>query len=193
MYYKFLFCFLISLTTANLPAQPNLPSSGRLTSFSVGLGIINELVPEGFSYRPLFLTYRDYLYTFPAKGKHTFYFYMEPQLAGALNAISEDQTKLDFEFGINLGVKFDYEFGLDRFFFLAIGVGPHYFSTETSLQARGFLFSDNIEGGVGRVLKNGKTRLDVKYRFRHLSNAGGLEPNKGVDNHFLMLEVSRVL
>jgi hypothetical protein len=74
--------------------------------------------------------------------------------------------------------------------YAAIGSGPHYITVETDRQARGFIFSDNFELGSAYNFERINTAFLLKFRFRHISNAGLKEPNGGIDNFFVIAGLS---
>ncbi|HUR30281.1 MAG TPA: acyloxyacyl hydrolase, partial [Saprospiraceae bacterium] len=71
---------------------------------------------------------------------------------------------------------------------------PHYINTVTERQAQGFIFSDNLTFGLRKQLPSRKNNyeLNIQYRFRHISNAGLSYPNKGINNGFLILGITKV-
>jgi hypothetical protein len=72
-----------------------------------------------------------------------------------------------------------------------MGTGPHFISLRTSRQARGFIFSDNLELGLIYPVSNLHLDFNVKARYRHISNAGLEDPNVGIDNLFLVLGITK--
>ena len=96
-----------------------------------------------------------------------------------------------FEFGLNAGVTYGWDFGPIHAFG-GISSGPHFVDVETDLQARGFIFSDNFLAGL-RSRIGSQWQLDTHVRFRHISNAGLQNPNKGIDNWLLVLGISRIV
>ena len=94
----------------------------------------------------------------------------------------------DYEFGFNAGLR--YHLGLTPFLELnaAIGSGPHFISVQTRRQADGFIFSDNMEIGFTYFMPV-RTTINVKARFRHISNAGLQAPNGGIDNLFVVIGI----
>lgn len=166
----------------NSYAQTDLPQQ---MSFNYGRSVIDEALPEGFAYKPITLLANAPLYYFGA-----FSLYAEAQFTRADNLLTQGT---EFEFGLNGGIR--YQVNLNKYFEVnaAIGSGPHYISLETRLQATGFIFSDNFELGFTVYLPAVKTSINVKSRFRHISNAGLKRPNWGIDNLFLIVGVGTIL
>ncbi len=161
--------------------------SGQISDFqiaevSVGYPIVQEQLPENYSYDPLFFTTRFPVFN---NKKRRITFYIEPQLA---ITTPPEAFKKAFEFGVNLGLQYPFWKSDKKRFAAAIGAGPHFLSLETELQHRGFLFSDNIELAYYQLL-NEQIGFHIKTRFRHLSNANLQKPNLGIDNFFLMVGV----
>ena len=151
----------------------------QFAEISIGYPILQEQLPENYKYNPLFLTTR---FPFFSKNKRNFFFYIEPQLALTFPPNSQKKA---FEFGTNLGIQYYFWTTTKSRWNIALGLGPHYISLETAMQHKGFLFSDNIELGYYRLLGT-KLGIQLKTRFRHLSNANLQKPNLGLDNLFIM-------
>jgi len=130
----------------------------------------------------LFLTARFPLFD---RNEKRLQYYIEPQFAISFPPKGIDSA---VEFGSNLGIQYRIWEGNKQHIQAAIGVGPHYTSLETSIQHKGFLFSDNIEIGYYQQIQN-NWGVQIKGRFRHLSNANLFQPNKGLDNLFVMVGV----
>lgn len=175
--FRLLFSFLLCLLSTFVNGQ------NQQKEIAIGYSIIHEKLPEGYNYTPLFVTARFPIHQFIAKRKSFFTAFVEPQFV--LNK-PQNPFPTTFEFGVNLGFQYRLLFTNKSSFVASIGVGPHYLSLETSIQAKGFIFSDNIEIGYYRQLSE-QIGISIKPRFRHISNAGFLSPNIGIDNLFLML------
>jgi Lipid A 3-O-deacylase (PagL) len=87
-----------------------------------------------------------------------------------------------YEAGINIGLLLRKKISNDRLsFYLLLSVGPHYASATPHRQSNGFLFSDNLDGGLNfRLYK--KLYFDIRPGFRHISNARIKLPNAGVND-----------
>jgi len=173
------FYFILVSLLLSLLSFPTLSAQ----EINLGIPIIQEKLPEGYSYNPLFLTARFPL--FDQKEKRLQY-YIEPQLA---ISFPPKGVSTAFEFGSNLGLQYRIWEGKKQHLQGAVGVGPHYTSLETSIQHKGFLFSDNIEVAYYQQVQP-NWGFQIKGRFRHLSNANLFKPNKGLDNLFLMVGIN---
>lgn len=157
--------------------------------FSIAIPVINERMPEG-RYQPFLLKgiigwQMGRTENIAEKNGHLI-FYLEPQInpafiSGKLN---------DLEFGCNFGFRYELELNDKNRLYWAIGTGPHFVSVETSMQANGYIFSDNFMMGWYRQIGD-NLYSNLHYRFRHISNAGLQKPNKGIDNHFIGFGLSR--
>jgi len=94
--------------------------------------------------------------------------------------ISEVST--GFEFGLNAGVLARKNIVDDWFsIYGLISFGPHFISGAPSRQSPGFIFSDNILVGSNlKVIEN--IYLDFRFGLRHISNAGLLPVNGGINS-----------
>ncbi len=173
-----LFCWSSSSIAQNLTKEKHL-------ELAFGYAIIKEKLPEGYSYSPLFLTARLPILQFSSKKKAAFQLFVEPQFALDYPA---QPFKKAIEFGLNPGLQYFFPFSSKSGVAASVGIGPHYLSLATELQAKGFIFSDNFEIGYYQQLGE-RLGFSIKSRFRHLSNAGLKEPNIGIDNFFLMLGI----
>jgi len=173
-----LFCF-IAILPLSLLAQSALK---QLSEINIGYPIVQEQLPEGYPYNPLFITYRFPIFT---KKNRSLSFYAEPQAAFTFPPKAIERA---MEFGTNLGIQYHFWVTDKQRLTAALGVGPHYTSLETTMQHKGFLFSDNIEVGYYQHIQD-NWGIQLKGRFRHLSNANLQQPNKGLDNFFVMFGV----
>ncbi len=148
-------------------------------TWSLGYGIINEMLPEGQPYEAI---------TFLGKSDVQIWgrlaLYAEYQFTQASSTPNIDS---DYEFGLNLGLQFRQPITDALGATVAVGSGPHFITVETGKQANGFIFSDNFEAGIQYHIASLNTTIVAKGRYRHISNAGLAEPNGGIDNFFLVL------
>lgn len=153
----------------------------------LGYSFSQEKLPEGNEYQPFLIMahYSTYLSKPERKGK--FGIFVEPQF----NPVRLGEGEGSVEFGLNAGVSYGWDIGKSHVFG-GISSGPHYVSVETDLQARGFIFSDNFIAGLRRKIGTG-FQLDAQFRFRHISNAGLMSPNAGIDNWLFVIGFSRIL
>lgn len=95
----------------------------------------------------------------------------------------------DIELGINIGIVLRANLFSDFLGLYAAGsIGPHYLSGAPKRQARGFIFSDNVFVGMNiKVIQN--FYFDLRVGLRHISNAGLLTPNAGINNFIFSLGI----
>ncbi len=190
-----LFCMLLTVCSASAQEsherflEDEKPVEGvRLVEygFAAGYSFIGEKMPEG-NYQPILLmgslVWNLFGDDIEAGVDNTgLQFYAEPQL----NPAFVQQRVSAIEFGVNFGLRLERALNASSSVYAAVGVGPHFINVETTMQARGFIFSDNFAVGLLHELLPG-SRLNVQYRFRHISNASLRKPNLGIDNHFLSI------
>jgi hypothetical protein len=101
---------------------------------------------------------------------------------------------MEFEAGVNVGLIYNLRLSKNLLLDAGISSGPHFISINTNLQARGFIFSDNLIFGFSKQFEGKKTDWEfmVQTRFRHISNAGLKEPNTGIDNFILYFGISKL-
>lgn len=162
--------------------------SSRTLSLSAGLPVINERLPEGSHYLPFQLLASTNLTDLLKNSKNNLFVYLEPQVVLAFTSLDK---KSSWEGGINAGLEYFHALSARTSFCAAIGTGPHYLGLRTAMQARGFIFSDNFTAGIRHKLSKSGTSLDLKCRFRHISNANLKKPNLGIDNWFLIAGITR--
>ena len=181
------FPLLLLAVCTSLFAQPSFApapfESPRFTGLEFGVSAIDELLPEGVPYTPFTM-----LGSFSVWQKGRGQIYGEGQLTQAINSFT---LKTDYEFGMNLGFRYRLPLSPKTSFSAAIGSGPHYITVETRRQARGFIFSDNIELGFHQYVPSEDLQLNIKARYRHISNAGLKSPNGGIDNMLIVVGVSK--
>ncbi len=164
--------------------------SSRSLGFHLGIPIINETLKEGRKYKPYQLLFY-YNFTNLLKGKkNDLFIYLEPQLVW-VHFSPKDKT--EWEFGSNLGLEYRWNVSGQTAITAAIGSGPHYITVETKQQRRGFIFSDNFTAGLHQKLGKSGVNLDLKMRFRHISNANLAKPNIGIDSWFVIAGITKEL
>ncbi|MEJ5167328.1 MAG: acyloxyacyl hydrolase [Thermoanaerobaculia bacterium] len=117
------------------------------------------------------------------KERGFFLLYMEPRYASSI------KPENDYEFGLGLGIKYLKPLGRKFFYSLSYSTGPHYFTLRTEDQARGFLFSHNIDLGLYFYFEKERA-FYFGYRFNHMSNANFRRPNMGINGNFVFLGIS---
>ncbi len=181
---RLLFTLFISLLAAVGAAQ-----SGNALGMHLGIPIANEKLAEGRRYKPYqLLLYYDFARL--VKGdRHTLSIYLEPQFVWVHFS---PKDKKEWELGANLGFEYRLRVAGQTALTAAVGSGPHVITVETSQQVKGFIFSDNFTAGIRQPLGNTGVNLDLRCRFRHISNANLKKPNQGIDNWFLIAGITRV-
>ncbi|MEL7123164.1 MAG: acyloxyacyl hydrolase [Bacteroidota bacterium] len=173
-------CTLLMVQILN--AQKEFPN--RNHSWNLGYSVLHEQLPEGAEYVPTTLLGNYTLWTLKR-----FTIYGESQLT---QASSPFRSQIEFEFGVNFGLRYRFIQAKNWILEGAIGAGPHYITIETRRQANGFIFSDNFELGTTHFFKGINTGLNFKLRYRHISNAGLKNPNGGIDNLFVVMGITSV-
>lgn len=172
--------WLICLITAfELKGQIKISDVGFSTGW--GYALNNRSIPEGVYRLAYFqgICRISVLAPSPERGIfETVYVGAEPQY----NLVWIDQKQENFEAGIHFILQPTFRLSEHWKAFLVAGIGPHYFSTHTIAQAKGFIFSDSMGWGVGRLL-SAKTFLFINFRIRHLSNANTRLPNLGINTY----------
>lgn len=171
---------LLCLVT-NIGAQDQLFKG---STWSFGRSIIHEEMPEDYYYQPISI-----LGNFPVHQFGKLGIYGEYQYAQATNS----NNQFDFEFGLNMGLRYPIALNATTHLVAVVGAGPHYVTIQTRHQASGFIFSDNFELNLRHYAKEVDTTIQLSARFRHISNAGFKSPNRGIDNFFLLIGVEHRL
>jgi hypothetical protein len=154
----------------------------------VGIPFFHERLSEGRLYKPFQLLFY-YNFANLLKGKRNdLMVFVEPQLVWVHFSPSD---KKEYEFGVNLGLEYRLNISDKSAFTAAISSGPHFITVDTKQQAKGFIFSDNFTAGFRRQLGDSGFDLDLKWRFRHISNANLEKPNKGIDSWFLLVGATK--
>ncbi|HZR80460.1 MAG TPA: acyloxyacyl hydrolase [Candidatus Binatia bacterium] len=93
-----------------------------------------------------------------------------------------------FEFGINpIEFKFAYDVGQQFVPFFQGGVGVMYTSLQDGLKLGGPFEFDEVVGAGLDLFCNDNFALSVSYRYRHMSNAGLGDDNRGLDTQYVLL------
>ncbi len=176
-------CLLLSC--CSLSAQAN-----QSIGIYLGIPIIHEKLTEGRKYKPFQLLFYYSFADLLKRNKNELVVYLEPQFVWVHFS---PKDKKEVEFGANLGLEYRLHIAENTALTAAIGSGPHYISVETKQQAKGFIFSDNFTAGLRQRLGNSGMNLDLKCRFRHISNANLQKPNKGIDSWFVIAGLTKDL
>ncbi len=170
---KLLFFFLLLFLPVWMQAQ--------FSSFSVGASVIDEMLPEGYAYQPVTFVASSSVWS-----RKRWTVYLEGQFTRAASIFS---FREEYGVGGNLGVLYQQPITPSFSAMGAIGSGPYFITVQTALQAPGFIFSDNFEIGFTKSFRNSGAKLQTRFRFRHISNAGLQEPNLGIDNFFVFIGI----
>lgn len=181
---------ILVLTLFLLLSLKSLSQTSPAMGFHLGIPFIHENLREDRKYKPYQLLFY-YNFTNLLKGKkNDLYIYLEPQLVWVHFSPKDDY---EWEFGSNLGLEYRWNVSGQTAITAAIGSGPHYITVETRQQRRGFIFSDNFTAGIHQKLGNSGLNLDLKLRFRHISNANLAKPNNGIDSWFVIAGITKEL
>lgn len=154
--------------------------------FNIGVSSYSITLPEGQNYKPLLLmgSFAWELTKKEKKGKWWLVF--EPQI----NPVFLDKQLKEAEFGVNVAFRFKYKLASTFYCYGQLGSGPHFISIPTERQAHGFIFSDNLALGVSKTITS-HWMLNAEIRIRHISNASVMLPNRGMNNLFLVIGLSK--
>ena len=129
-------CFFITLSLFG----QDFGAKNKTMGLGLGIPFANTTLPEGRTYIPYQLLGYYTLHNFAKKKKNNFWLYLEPQW---VLVAYDPKHEFDMEFGANLGLKYEFNFGKTTLLTAAIGSGPHVISVQTTDQTRGFIFCRN--------------------------------------------------
>lgn len=168
---------------ASLCAQPRLAD----IRFDVGRSFIGENFPNGQVYDLWLFTLGSSIKRF-GLGQHVHINGLLEVHFGA--ASTSTSRRRDFDAALNISGELVWQFHPSIGFRLAIGTGPGYQSSETNVQAKGFVFSNNLSTGLSFALAQESLIIVPQVRFRHMSNASLNSPNNGIDNFLFLVGVA---
>lgn len=166
--------------------------NSKTKGFLIGTSYVDEHLPEGNNYHPfkIIFKYATPLLKNNDHRKSNIYLQLEPQF----NPVIVTNSKNALEFGFNVGFLYHRILSEKSIIFTGIGSGPHFITIKTSLQANGFIFSDNFIIGYRQIINDKlPLELNIQTRFRHISNARIQEPNLGIDNFFILIGLSKII
>lgn len=175
-------CLLCALPALLLSQGAN---RAHYTAVNLGVSVIQEELREGYDYRPIMLMPETSLWLIGPVSV-----YAEGQIVYADTPVEPGTA---YEAGLNIGFRYQAALSGQWLFGAAVGAGPHYITLNTESQAPGFIFSDNFELGFSYLLPAKNWGINLRARFRHISNAGFKYPNLGLDNLFLVVGLRRAL
>jgi hypothetical protein len=183
---KIIIILALSINSFNAQSQEIPKHFFSEKGFKIGVSVYSITLPEGQHYKPLLLmgNLGWELTKKEKKGKWGIMF--EPQF----NPVFLDNKLKELEFGINVAIRYKYKIGENSFFYSQLGSGPHFITIATDRQAHGFIFSDNLALGISKMLAN-NWMLNTEFRIRHISNANVMKPNRGMNNLFLVIGLSK--
>ncbi|MBI1184836.1 hypothetical protein GC194_11215 [bacterium] len=189
---NFVIAALFVLVGSASALAQNTRFSQHEIGFTLSISIISEKMPDGSIYQPLLLKgfwgwNLGKKENIANKTGH-FLTYIEPQI----NPVFVSGLIKQLEFGCNFGFRYEHEFGKNNRLYWGIGTGPHYITMDSRKQHKGYIFSDNFVMGWQHRLY-GPIYTNLQYHFRHISNAGIMHPNQGIDNHFVTVGVSKLI
>ena len=132
----------------------------------------------------VYLLQYQYHFTLVAREKWALEFLAQPQFNFSRYKHPDESISIKngYEYGLNGGFLvrgFLLEEIISPYF--CISAGPHYVSGVPDRQSPGFIFSDNFFSGLS-IRLNENLYLDLRFGFRHISNAGLQNPNGGINN-----------
>ena len=110
-----------------------------------------------------------------------FRWYLEPWIAGVKNHQNAVEVGLT-----PIGLKLEYDQGQQVVPFGIAGIGAMYTGLQGAELSGPFEFASFGGGGIKLFLTE-QLALSFQYRFRHISNAGIKEPNRGLNSQFVLI------
>lgn len=104
-----------------------------------------------------------------------------------LNTIVSPDSNV--EIGNDFVLRYSYPIVQKINLYIDFGLGMMFASQHTSEQSTQFNFTEQGGGGISYAFSKNKS-INFGYRFRHFSNAGIKEPNKGIDMDFLLCGIT---
>jgi len=167
------------------------PSTGSAGERS-GLQEMSFTTGYGFSDRgnvQIVPAYARFAWLFPdvideplARNHLNLKWFLEPWIAGVTNGQNA------IEVGITpIGLKLEYDAGQQVVPFLIAGTGAMYTGLQGGLGLSGpFEFASFGGAGINLFLTD-TLALSFSWRWRHMSNAGIKDPNRGLDTQFVLI------
>jgi len=105
-----------------------------------------------------------------------------------INPVTEPESGV--ETGLNVFIRYLHPVAPSVKLVSEIGSGPMYLSIDSREQGdAGFNFLNQFGLGA-QVAVSDNSAITLGYRFRHLSNAGASEPNRGINSNAVVLSYS---
>lgn len=183
MYLFAITVILLSMHTSLLAQdKDSLNDAKHRIGFITGFGNQNNLNVK-YKYEVIFFQFQ-YYYAFLPKKPWDVDILFQPQYNVMKFRYNDTVSTLTngFEFGLNVGVLIRKNIYKDYIkMYACVSAGPHYVSGTPKRQTAGFIFSDNFFVGLNIKLSR-KSYFDLRSGFRHISNAGLKDPNRGINN-----------
>lgn len=168
--------FIGSLTAQSETRFINQTYAGQFLQ----LGFPLYELPEGDRYVPLLIGAIYHIPFWQTKNR----FNMGVDLAPQFGLVFSESV--DHEMGLNVLLNFNYELTANSLLSAKISSGPHFITLQSERQAEGYIFSDNFLLTYRQQINN--YSLGIAIGVRHISNAGLMQPNLGVDNFLIGFE-----
>ena len=180
---RFLFLIILSITAclSALPQEKPMKDGRHKWGFDLGYGFQSGLDVNYFY--EVYLFQYQYYFTLAGKEKWAFEAIAQPQFNLTRFKESDDSPVITrgYECGLNAGLLLRGNLIIGRMSpYIFISTGPHYISGAPDRQSPGFIFSDNLFTGLNIGL-NEAISFDLRFGFRHISNAGLEDPNGGIN------------
>ena len=187
---KIIFTVLLFFYVGFVIAQADVIKHSRhRLGYNVGFGFQTfcSEIPIGldveYTYN-VFFNKIQYYFALLVRNKSSIDLLIQPQFNFATYKFIDKDKDISYskEVGVNVGLLYRHK--LIRNFLAIYGVisaGPHHITGSPSRQVPGFIFSDNCAMGLNIQLVKG-VYIDFRTGFRHISNAGLMDPNGGVNN-----------
>jgi hypothetical protein len=183
---KIIIILVLSLNSFNTKSQETPKHFFTEVGFKIGVNFYSIELPEGQHYKPLLLMGNFGWELTKKEKKGKWWVMFEPQI----NPVFLDNKLKELEFGINVAIRYKYKIGENSFFYSQLGSGPHFITVSTDRQAHGYIFSDNLAIGLSNKIFD-NWNLDTEFRIRHISNANVMKPNRGMNNLFIVVGISK--
>jgi lipid A 3-O-deacylase PagL len=181
-----LICLALLMFPANVYAQNNV---GRyINQKSIG-GFIAAGFPYynlevNVGYHPILIGGYLHLPLYQARKNFNIAIDVLPQ-AG----IVPFDNSTEYELGLNIAFVFGFALGENNVISVNLSSGPHYITANIERQARGYIFSDNLNFTFRHKFKI--IEAGFTAGIRHISNAGLEEPNLGVEDIVMGFTIAR--
>lgn len=186
---------LLSLLSSRAQSASTTDSIASTVGFFVGYGTEHhEVLKVQYDYHLIFLQVH---YAHPVYSGTTWQCeaFVLPQynICFFKPQTNQQQEQWGYEVGVSAGVRFRktlFQNGLDAY--AGGGTGPLYISRAPARQASGVIFSSSVIAGMVIPLHRSLS-ADIRVGFRHISNAGFIQPNGGINIIYGCVGICRTL